>query len=236
MIITTISDLHGEFPVLPGGDVLIIAGDCTSNDTVPAWNDFYDWLDNQKYRKIFIVAGNHDNFLKSACKSDDSILEFLEQEGEGVDRNISYLCDSGEKFEGVYFWGSPWTLWFRGINPHCKAFTGREGDLSDKFDAIPDCVDVLITHSPPFGILDQVLDYHTGSVRNCGSSSLLQNIHRVKPKYHVFGHIHEHGGKSVVIKHPEFDAGNNTNCVNVSQVDESYIFRPCPYSFVIQSS
>ena len=77
MKITAISDLHGEFPKLPGGDLLIVAGDCTSNDNIHAWNDFFNWLDDQKYTRKILVAGNHDNFCKQWAISDDSINVYL---------------------------------------------------------------------------------------------------------------------------------------------------------------
>jgi Icc-related predicted phosphoesterase len=226
MNITVVSDLHGEFPDLSGGDVLIVAGDCTSNDSFPAWKLFFDWFQRQDYRKKIMVAGNHDNSCKNWCVSGTFTNEEYEQMGVEPDF-FDYLCDSGLEFEGVNFWGSPWTLWFNGINPHCKAFTGSEGDLKKKFDLIPDDVDVLITHSPPYGILDGVRDYHTGKIRHCGSVSLREKLEHVKPLYIVFGHIHEYGGNKVVLKTP----GHDITCVNASQLNEDYIFVERPYDF-----
>jgi hypothetical protein len=39
VIIDCISDLHGNEPKLPGGDILIIAGDMTARDAVVDWFD-----------------------------------------------------------------------------------------------------------------------------------------------------------------------------------------------------
>lgn len=205
MIINCIADLHGYFPYLEGGDILIIAGDCTSNDSVPAWNDFFNWLDKQKYRKRYLIAGNHDNFCKNFAISNDSINDSL-----GGRPSVSYLCDSGEEFCGLKIWGSPWTTKFVGINPHCCAFTvDNDKELQEKYDLIPNDIDILITHNPPFGILDKTI--HEKSV---GSRFLLQKVLEIRPKLHVFGHIHE--------DHGHYSHKNEIDFINASHVNERY--------------
>ena len=57
---------------------------------------------------------------------------------------------------------------------------------------IPDGVDVVMTHGPPKGILDLCPQGNVG----CGN--LRRALHRVKPKMHCFGHIHEGYGIEVV--------------------------------------
>jgi len=51
---------------------------------------------------------------------------------------------------------------------------------------IPENTDVLVTHGPPFGVLDK--NYNQ---MHCGCKSLLQRVMQVRPKLHIFGHIHE---------------------------------------------
>lgn len=208
MIIDCVADLHGYYPKMQGGDLLIIAGDCTSNDKIPSWNKYFDWLDQQQYRKKIMIAGNHDNFCKQWALSNDSIYEAL------VGRpSVSYLCDSGEEFEGFKIWGSPWTSRFEGINPHCCAFTGADDkELFDKFDLIPADTDILITHSPPFSVRDM-----TDSGHQVGSASLMAlHINRLRPKLWVFGHIHESYGQEGPYQ------WNNTLYVNASHVNLRY--------------
>lgn len=54
------------------------------------------------------------------------------------------------------------------------------------WDMIPSDTDILVTHGPPYGIGDS-----NGTV-NCGCKTLNETvIERVKPSYHIFGHIHE---------------------------------------------
>lgn len=230
MIIDCVSDLHGHYPKLEGGDLLIVAGDLTAFDQTVQWAKFFEWLKKQDYHKKILIGGNHDNFMangwpKSQKEAEElkEVQEFLdEQESDGIN-DFEYLCDSGTEFDGLKIWGSPWSLWFKGINPKCKAFTGSENDLQKKFSNIPTDVDILITHSPPWGIADSARDPYDGRAQHVGSKSLYRElIGRLQPKLHVFGHIHEEGGQQLFLKRPGFGTENNTRCVNASYVNERY--------------
>lgn len=204
IIIDCISDLHGYYPKLEGGDILIVAGDLTARDTPDQFDEFFSWLSMQNYKKAVFIAGNHDNLLQKGC------VPFLELD-KPYDISIDYLCDSGTEFEGLKIWGSPWTLNFPGMNPHCKAFTvDTEEELAEKWKLIPEDTDILITHSPPYGILDKTIDGI-----EAGSSSMHDVFCAPNKNYlfklHVFGHIHEAYGKSNLGKR-----------VNASLVNEYY--------------
>lgn len=199
MEITLISDLHGNKPELPGGDLLIIAGDLTSRDTIEEHEEFCKWASKVPYTKIVIIAGNHDNNISA-----DMI--------ESTTR-CYYMEDSYSSFEGLKIWGSPWTLQFKGQNPDCMAFSyPLQIQMEEKWEEIPDDVDILVTHTPPFGIMDQAYAWYR-KVRT-GCPSLLKKVKEIKPKLHVFGHIHEHGGKT-----KEYDG---TIFVNAAHVNEYY--------------
>ncbi len=224
MKITAISDLHGYKPELPGGDLLILAGDYTGRNKMKEWAEFFVWVKKQEYRKKIIVAGNHDGFFESGFsknqKESDELKEvqsFLLELGEIEPEDFDYLCDSGVEFEGLKIWGTPWSLWFKEINPKCKAFTGSEACLGKKYQKIPEDIDILISHGPPFGILDHIYRYN-GSTEYCGSHELKKAIERVKPLYIITAHIHENGGEEYLYKHE----GKNTQCYNVSHCDEFY--------------
>ncbi len=208
MDVTCISDLHGFYPKLEGGDLLLVAGDLTASDEMSQYHDFNNWLGEQTYKKKIVIAGNHDNLLK-CFPSDSRFSNNLICWGE-------YLCDSGTEFEGLKIWGSPWTKTFHGMNPHCKAFTvDTEDELANKFEKIPHDTDILITHSPPYSILDKVkAGYNVGS---CFLYDWLKYIER--PKLHVFGHIHEAYGQIEV-----FPGYNDAmvKSVNASHVNEHY--------------
>ncbi len=229
MRITCIADLHGYYPALLGGDLLILAGDFTASDKIIQWAKFFEWLKKQPYQKKVVIPGNHDGFFESGFpksqKEAEALKEvqhFLVDQKEMTNPDFEYLCDSGTEFEGLKIWGSPWSLWFSGVNPLCKAFMDSETHLERKFKKIPDKTDILITHTPPYGILDK----NEGGA-SCGSVSLLKHLDRVKPKLHVFGHIHEQGGGELLYKH----IGANTWCANCSHVNERYKPVNKPYEF-----
>jgi Calcineurin-like phosphoesterase len=231
MIVDCISDTHGFLPKLEGGDLLIIAGDLTANDTYNDWIKCDDWIRSQKYKykKIVIVAGNHDSYLYDGFDN-PFFLPFSDYEPASRDKIpfADYLCDSGTEFEYIEkdpnpfpydmhpstsasgpnipgfnhiikkfkIWGSPWTLRFPGMNPHAMAFTvDTEEELAEKFSMIPDDIDILVTHSPPYQILDTIRKHGPFSHEreaNVGSLSLLMKASGLPNlKLFVCGHIHE---------------------------------------------
>ncbi len=215
MIIDCIADLHGYEPILPGGDLLILAGDYTAEDTLIQWAKFFRWLKEQKYERKILIAGNHDGTLETSFPKNEKEAIDLQEEIESDEPiDLEILCDSGTEYKGLNIWGSPWTPWFHGVNPKCESFMDSESYLEERFNKIPQGTDILITHGPMHQILDANSDGHT-----CGSYSLREAVDRVKPRFHVFGHIHEQGGKRLMYKHH----GSNTWCVNCSFVNERYI-------------
>ena len=206
MDLTCISDLHGYHPLLESGDLLIVAGDLTGRDTETEYLRFREWLSQLNYTKIVLIGGNHDNFLES-------------NPNYHFGNNVEYLCDSGTTFEGLKIWGTPWTPWFHGVNPSCKAFMLKEKQLKAKFDLIPDDIDILISHGPPKGCLDGVERGET--IEHVGSQNLLEAVERAKPPLHIFGHIHEHGGKQMVYKWM-MERKPDCRMFNCSYVDERY--------------
>ncbi len=221
MKIACLSDLHGTLPTLESGDLLLIAGDLTSNDKSENWVKFFRWLELQDYRKKIFIAGNHDNFLQHCIPFEEVIkLGFPPSE---VHKGYEYLCDNSTTFEGLKIFGSPWTKTFPDINPKCKAFTkNSEFELEQIYQAIPHDTDILITHNPPYGIFDDIPDYHTGKTIYTGSPSLRHAIEEIQPKIHLFGHIHEHGGKTLTIKPQMQNRGKDTICINASIMNPRY--------------
>lgn len=210
--IDCLADLHGYKPELPGGDLLILAGDYTATDKLTEWYDFFEWLKQQKYDHKIVIAGNHDNFFMTGFpKTEQEAFELRDLISYmDIDVDFEYLCDSGTEYKGLKIWGSPWTHYFQNVNPKCTAFMDEEADLEKKFRLIPEGLDILITHGPMYGMLDtNIKDYY------CGSHSLLYHMGRTNPKYHIFGHIHECGGIELETKH--------TRYINCSYVNERYV-------------
>ena len=210
MIIDCISDLHGHHPELEGGDLLIVAGDLTASDKAYQYFEFREWLLKQQYNIKIFISGNHDCLIEMG-------RFYFSNEWIGAD----YLCDSGTEFEGLKIWGSPWTKTFKGMNPHCKAFTcDTEEQLAEKWKLIPDDIDILVTHSPPYGILDGIPNMYDGTYFHAGSKSLDKRIfYSTSLQLHVFGHIHENGGK--IIERTQNVCDKHMS-VNASYVNEHY--------------
>jgi len=212
MIVDCISDLHGHAPILEGGDLLIVAGDLTGRDEEIEYTKFREWVQKQNYAKKIIIAGNHDGRLYKSyqyCKNEECFKLPVMTRNPFMLDGCEYLCDSETVYEGLRIWGSPWTPMF--CNWH---FMKKRGDeIKAMWDLIPEDTDILITHGPPFGCLDENYDEE-----HCGCEMLKLAVERVKPKLHVFGHIHEQGGKTLLYKHE----GPNTICVNASIMNENY--------------
>ncbi len=208
MIIDCTSDLHGHYPKLEGGDLLIVAGDWTAKDKPAEVIKFGIWLNEQKYKRKVVIAGNHDNMIQTTPLIFQGLPDFV----------FTYLCDSGTEFEGLKIWGSPWTKSFDGMNPHCKAFTlDTEEELAEKWAFFPHDIDILVTHSPSYGVLDEI---HGGVFcgernENVGSESLIKPMLKSGCRIHVFGHIHESYGKF-------YNPINGITYVNASHVNERY--------------
>lgn len=91
-----------------------------------------------------------------------------------------YLEHEAIEIEGVKIFGSPFTTMYCG-----SAFQYQLKYEQDIWNHIPKQVDILITHMPPFGILDE----NTKKIK-VGSKILRDIVIDRKPKVHIFGHIH----------------------------------------------
>ena len=106
------------------------------------------------------------------------------------------------------------------------AFTvDTDEELAEKWKMIPDDTDILVTHSPPWGMFDRVGFFEDGTILNVGSESLCKyNAAHVNTcKLHVFGHIHEDYGV-YDIRRFQNQLGDPTGTVyvNASHVNERY--------------
>lgn len=174
--IVCVSDTHGRHGnvVVPDGDVLVHAGDLTYDGGFDDVSRFDDWLATLPHRYKVVVCGNHDwCFQRSPAEARRRL------------RHAVYLEDEAAVVEGLRFYGSPWQPWFLDW-----AFNLPRGpELAAKWAMIPDDTDVLVTHGPPAGVLDL-----TKRGDRTGCVDLLDRVRAVRPKLHVFGHIHEAAG------------------------------------------
>lgn len=181
---------------MPDGDVLVFAGDMmNSGYHVSELNSFVDWFKALPHKHKVVIAGNHDRILETYGADK---FEF---------KGCHYLIDSGCVIDGYEFWGSPYTPEF------CNwAFNVPRGQLYKHWDLIPNSTDVLLTHGPPYGILDGP---------RLGCQELPVRLEETSIIRHIFGHIHGGYGKMI-------NGGMGIDHYNVSICDEQYRpIHPC---------
>ena len=156
--------------------------------------DFDGWLGQEEagvcggFKHRLFVAGNHEISFNGVASEDIRRYAIT---------NAIYLQDEACELYGLKFYGSPWTS-SRGMG-----FSAGSAALADRWQAIPDDTDVLITHMPPRGVFDLAWKHSYKFTEPCetcgklhkrhkhwGSGSLLEEIsERVKPTLHLFGHV-----------------------------------------------
>lgn len=156
-------------------------------------------------QEVVWIAGNHDTWIWKW----------------GIGRRLSqlnhvhYLQDSAIEVGGLKVYGTPWTAG-AGITHSWWAFDlltipGRV----DPFAAIPGDADIVLTHSPPYGIGDMVL-----RGKQVGSPELLERLLTVEPRLVVHGHIHEEYGVR------RLSSTSRAPVVNAALLDERYRALP----------
>jgi Icc-related predicted phosphoesterase len=212
--LTFISDTHTKHEklngFLPGGDMLICGGDITSRGYLTEIENFLKWFDKiDNYDHKIFIAGNHDFGFQDQPNETKGLLTGY--------KTVDYLQDelllvgNGDYEDMVKVWGTPWQPEF-----HNWAFNLPRGQaLKEKWDMITVGTDILVTHGPAFG----KLDYVAYDGKNVGCEDLLFKVQEIKPKIHVFGHIHE--GYGYV-----FDG--HTHYINAAVLNGRYEFRNKP--------
>jgi len=164
---------HRELEI-PDGDVFVHAGDMCRGGDLEELREVAAWLAGLPHRHKVVVAGNHDwAFVHEAAAARAALAGMV------------YLQDSEVMIDGLRFYGSPWQPAF-----HDWAFNLPRGpQLAAVWARIPTGIDVLITHSPPEGIGDR-----SPVGGRAGCADLTARIAIVRPRLHLFGHIHQDGG------------------------------------------
>jgi Icc-related predicted phosphoesterase len=226
MRITLLSDSHNKHHEitndLPGGDLLIHAGDfMNSGYNQYEAEDFFKWFDKiNNYDTKVLIAGNHDRLMQDRSDEAQDILtgyktiEYLQDE----DLVIYYDGHNGDRPEdNIRIYGSPWQPYF-----HNWAFNlPKNGEeLQAKWEAIPSNTDILVTHGPAQTYLDTAgAPYNTPLL---GCELLKERIELIKPKIHVCGHIH--GGRG-------YHFNGHTHFFNASLLNEQYNYTNKPFTF-----
>jgi hypothetical protein len=205
--LTLISDLHGRLPKLTPADVCVIAGDICpaydhSLDFQAYWlrTEFADWMVEQPVKRFIATWGNHDWIGQLAPERVPPLPWKM-------------LVDEAYEWEGLTYWGSPWQRRF------CDwAFNLDEPELEAKYNAMPEGVDVMISHGPMYGHGDMTI----GGREYLGSPSLYNRLAQPECTVSllVCGHIHT--GRGV------YRGPRGMLAANASLLDEQYreVYKP----------
>ena len=218
MKLYAVSDLHGNLAGLDpqDADVVVIAGDVAPMKGWGVWhvNDQVKWM-NQKFAawceqypkaEFAVIPGNHDLF----AQRDDVPTKLM------LPRNVHFIVDDIVEVKGLRIAGSPW---IPPISGRWAFETNDEADLARHFKWIPEGVDILVTHTPPFVEGWNVdVSLQTQSP-HFGSRALAAAIARAKPKLVFCGHIHTGDHRVHELVHAD---GLITKIYNVSRLDEDY--------------
>lgn len=194
-----LSDTHNQHEklVLPKGDILIHSGDFSGTGNYADHYKFSKWMGQQDFELKICVPGNHDRYSQDQTNITKQMFK---------DHGVHLLIDEELEYKGKKFYGSPWTPTFGRWN----WMVDRGESIAKKWAGIPENLDVLISHGPPHGILDISIFNKV----HCGCEELFRKVLEVKPRFHVFGHIHYYGGR--------WESMGNTNFVNAAICDENY--------------
>jgi len=176
-MVCTISTYENRLHI-PDGDILIHAGDISASGGAEQIRKQIDWLASLPHKHKILVPGNHDWWFQDGKSANEKALFYCATKG------VHCLVDRGVEIEGLKIWGAPWQPEF--YNWAFNLPRGRA--LAERWALIPQDTQILVTHGPPYGILDEV-----PRGEKVGCQDLLDKVVELgqkQLKLHVFGHIH----------------------------------------------
>lgn len=178
-LISDTHERHDEIKVPKNIDMVIHAGD-EANSSNPWVNfksslKFFEWFSNLDIEHKIFVPGNHSTAIFNGFITEDFAP------------TVKFLIHDEIIIDGYKIFGSPYTPSFG----KSWAYMKDRSKLHDVWATIPEDTDILVTHGPPKGILDLCddIDDHN-QIFQAGCKALRNRVEVIKPKVHVFGHIH----------------------------------------------
>lgn len=208
MRIVAVADTHHRYPLpdLPPGDLLLFAGDACMFGDLQEFCRFAHWFNRTPFTHRVWIPGNHDRIIEKDTSLGRSMVDG------------TMLIDKLVEVEGIRIYGSPYTPEF------CNwAFMESQTELEARWARMPSNIDILLTHGPPHGYLDEAGYLEDGSPRHVGDIELWKAVKLRRPKYHIFGHVHAQGGKDLI--------AGPTKFMNVSLCDSDYLHTIPAQSF-----
>lgn len=202
--IVAISDCHNKYHklIIPECDILISAGDYSFQGNRKEVKDFHEWFNKQPAKHKISVQGNHELYV-------EKYFNEMKQVAEEACPGVHFIDEGLVEVEGLKIWCSAITPFF------CDwAWNRHSYEIKKHWDKIPDDVDIVATHGPCYGILDQTT-YADGTPKSnpLGCPYLAVRIKELKPDIHLCGHIHSGFGEKHI---------DGTSYYNVSICDELY--------------
>jgi Icc-related predicted phosphoesterase len=188
---------------VPDGDLLVYAGDFSMRAKMNDVVEFARWIKSLPHSHKIIIPGNHDVYCeKNLPWTRDEFFPALALNHESC--SIAGYRIFGSPYTSSIYEPSPWSFDYPRVGSHSEKLWSQ----------IPTTTDILVTHGPPKGILDYVPVVGPEEDNNVGDVNLLYHVNRVRPKLHLFGHIHEGYGN--------YTATWGTKFYNVCICNESY--------------
>lgn len=192
MKIALISDTHCQHSKITENlldnspDMIIHAGDATnvkdSMMNMMEMDIFYKWFSLFRNTKTIFVPGNHDVSIGRG------LFDYSKY------YTVKTLINDMVEVEGVKIWGSPYTPSFG----QGWAYNQSRSSLGQFWEKnIPEEVDIIITHGPPYGVLDLTINKTKKDWERVGCKGLMKTIEKRKPKLVVFGHLHDEDDKMI---------------------------------------
>jgi hypothetical protein len=229
--IVAISDTRSLYPSLldewPAADLFIHAGNLTQHGTKEELQSAIEWLISLPYAHKVVIAGNHDIGLDKSCtyrsslgpssgtyampEETDALIDSMSQGG------ITYLSPETPSVEisvrecNVRIYGLPYSP----LSPGPSAFMRSRSE--DTWENVNGNYDILVSHSPPKGHLDQ-----TRFLDHIGCTHFLAAIKRLRPRATIFGQVYESRGKETRI----WGHGRCTTLYNVSIMNRDKTLSP----------
>ena len=208
--IYAMSDMHGHLKLYrpnDDADIVILAGDIAPSDIeeedVLNWfnSNFKSWCEEWRDAVILILPGNHDRFLHEHYREVHLV------------KNAKFIVDRLVEVSGLKIYGTPWCK-SKHLGKHLKAqiFETSEGVMAMMFENIPEGLDILVSHAPPYIAEDEKFN----DERKC-LGVLTERFKMMKrpPRFVICGHLHNNNKEMPV---GVLRVGNSTiKVINVSR-------------------
>ena len=172
MRIVALSDQHGHLPAIPPCDLLIIAGDVCPDrvgaflaahdpDQQEAWfnRNVRPWLAGTAASHKILTWGNHDWCGQARSFHRDSPAN-ASTTGLQILIDTATSVPAGPDGNAVTVWATPWSSQFMNW-----AFMKPPADLEGVYAQIPEHIDILVSHQPPYGFGDRYRHESSGRIR-----------------------------------------------------------------------